>query len=47
MIGSVLAIDEDIDLLILLTVLARHLQNLYFLKPGKGKTVENLTLLGV
>jgi hypothetical protein len=37
---SVFVIGEDIDLLVLLTALARYIVNVYFRKPGKVKIVE-------
>lgn len=37
---SVFIVGEDIDLLVLLTALARAHPNVYFLKPGKGKTAQ-------
>lgn len=40
--ASVFVVGEDIDLLVLLTALARPLQNVYFRKPGKGKIVEKI-----
>ena len=35
-------IGEDIDLLVLLTGLGRHLQNVFFKKPSRGRTPEQL-----
>lgn len=39
---SVFVVGEDIDLLVLLTGLARHHKNVYFRKPGKGKIVKKI-----
>lgn len=39
---SVIVIGEDVDLLVLLTALASTHLNLYFLKPGKGKIMQQL-----
>lgn len=39
---SVFVVGEDIDLLVPLTVLARHYQNVHFQKPGEGNIVEKI-----
>ncbi|KYN12193.1 hypothetical protein ALC57_15644 [Trachymyrmex cornetzi] len=39
---SVIIIGEDIDLLVLLTALASNNQNIYLLKPGKGKIEQQI-----
>lgn len=39
---SVVIVDENIDLLIILTGIAYETQNVYFMKPGKGKSVKCL-----
>ena len=35
---NVVIVVEDIDLLVILSQLAPTIENIYFLKPGKGKT---------
>lgn len=39
---EVTIIGEDIDLLVLLTGLGRHLNNIFFKKPSKGRTPEQM-----
>lgn len=39
---EVTIIGEDIDLLVLLTGLGRHLKNIFFKKPSRGRTPEQL-----
>lgn len=39
---SAIIVGEDVDLLVLLTALGAACQNVYFLKPGKGKILQRL-----
>ena len=39
---NVVIVGEDIDLLVILSQLAPTVENIYFLKPGKGKTCEKM-----
>ncbi|KAG5899602.1 hypothetical protein JTB14_037264 [Gonioctena quinquepunctata] len=39
---SIFIVGKDIDLLVLLTALARSHPNVHFRKPGRGKIVENI-----